>query len=280
MLGRPVVDTVRGHPTTPPMTAPPPILPSPASATIVDHAVRTITSDLDGELAFGGLATDDGTVPLLHTARVTPDRFARLAPRTGLGLGGRVLAEGRPHAVADYGVARTITDDFAGPIGAEGLRGIACVPLLGPWGIVGLLYVGSRRAGAPGGRLVDALERLATTTATRLNDVAARQLESELRARRRFAPPGAAVPDGKRLPDDVATTPLLPAADAAPAPTLTPREREVLLLLAEGCGNRQIADRLVIAEPTVKGHVGRLMEKLDARSRLHVVARAGELDLL
>ena len=40
------------------------------------------------------------------------------------------------------------------------------------------------------------------------------------------------------------------------------------------------ADRLVIAEPTVKGHVGRLMRKLDAPSRLRVVARAGRLGLL
>lgn len=266
------------------MTAPP-TLPSPEAATIVDHAVRTITSDLDGELAFGGLATDDGAVPLLHTARVLPDRFARLAPRTGLGLGGRVLAEGEAHAVADYGSARTITDDFAVPIGAEGLRGIACVPILGPWGIVGLLYVGSRRAGAPGGRQVDALERLAATTATRLNDAATRRLEVELRARQRFAAPATARPDGKRLPSGIATVPLASAPDGRPetvepAPALTRREREVLLLLADGCGNREIAARLVIAEPTVKGHVGRLMDKLGARSRLHVVARAGELRLL
>lgn len=197
------------------MTAPP-TLPSPEAATIVDHAVRTITSDLDGELAFGGLATDDGAVPLLHTARVLPDRFARLAPRTGLGLGGRVLAEGEAHAVADYGSARTITDDFAVPIGAEGLRGIACVPILGPWGIVGLLYVGSRRAGAPGGRQVDALERLAATTATRLNDAATRRLEVELRARQRFVAPATARPDGKRLPSGIATVPLASAPDGRP----------------------------------------------------------------
>ncbi|MGX6447278.1 helix-turn-helix domain-containing protein, partial [Patulibacter sp. S7RM1-6] len=64
------------------------------------------------------------------------------------------------------------------------------------------------------------------------------------------------------------------------APVLTRREREVLALLADGCSNREIAARLVVAEPTVKGHVGRLMRKLDAPSRLRVVARAGRLGLL
>ena len=63
----------------------------------------------------------------------------------------------------------------------------------------------------------------------------------------------------------------------ATMPALTSRERQVLLLLAEGCSNRDIARQLSVNESTVKGHVGRLMHKLEARSRLHVVARAAAL---
>lgn len=65
-----------------------------------------------------------------------------------------------------------------------------------------------------------------------------------------------------------------------PAVTLTRREREVLDLLAEGCSNRMIAARLVLAETTVKGYVASLMDKLGAASRLQAVVRAHEAGIL
>ncbi len=61
---------------------------------------------------------------------------------------------------------------------------------------------------------------------------------------------------------------------------LSPREREVLDLLAEGCSNRQIATRLFIAETTVKGYVASLLEKLGVDSRLQAVVRAAQRGLL
>ncbi len=62
--------------------------------------------------------------------------------------------------------------------------------------------------------------------------------------------------------------------------SLSPRERAVLDLLAEGCSNRQIAARLFIAETTVKGYVAALLEKLGVDSRLQAVIRATQLGLL
>jgi DNA-binding NarL/FixJ family response regulator len=61
---------------------------------------------------------------------------------------------------------------------------------------------------------------------------------------------------------------------------LTPRERQVLELLAEGCSNRMIAERLVLAETTVKGYIASLLDKLDASSRLQAVVRAHEAGLI
>jgi DNA-binding CsgD family transcriptional regulator len=55
---------------------------------------------------------------------------------------------------------------------------------------------------------------------------------------------------------------------------LTPREREVLDLMAEGLDNRAIAASLGIQYTTVRGHVRSVIEKLGARSRLEAVARA------
>jgi len=64
------------------------------------------------------------------------------------------------------------------------------------------------------------------------------------------------------------------------AARLTPREHEVLRLLAEGLSNRAIAARLVLAESTVKGHVATLRQKLGATSRLHAVVQADRQGLL
>ncbi len=68
------------------------------------------------------------------------------------------------------------------------------------------------------------------------------------------------------------------AADAAS--DLTRREQEVLQRLAEGCSNSEIAARHFVSENTVKTQVRQICAKLDARSRLHAVARAREAGLL
>jgi DNA-binding NarL/FixJ family response regulator len=55
---------------------------------------------------------------------------------------------------------------------------------------------------------------------------------------------------------------------------LTERETEVLKLIAKGCSNKIVADRLEITEDTVKGHVRNILEKLKANDRTHAVTIA------
>jgi two-component system nitrate/nitrite response regulator NarL len=65
-----------------------------------------------------------------------------------------------------------------------------------------------------------------------------------------------------------------------PIDALTPREAEVLRLIAEGLPNKTIAQRLGISEHTVKFHTNALMSKLGAQSRTDAVVRATRLGLI
>ncbi len=82
----------------------------------------------------------------------------------------------------------------------------------------------------------------------------------------------------RRLLDRFA--PMLPQAAKEPSSAelsrLTEREREVLLLVAQGLSNGEIAARLVLSEATVKTHVGRILTKLGLRDRVQAVVLAYE----
>ena len=69
-------------------------------------------------------------------------------------------------------------------------------------------------------------------------------------------------------------------ADRSRTVLLTAREREVLQLLADGLGNKQIAARLGISTSTVKTHVEELFERLDVASRAEAVAAGVRRGLL
>jgi DNA-binding NarL/FixJ family response regulator len=76
---------------------------------------------------------------------------------------------------------------------------------------------------------------------------------------------------------------LIPPQDQAPTPPaeeLTPRELEVLRLVAQGLPNKAIAQRLEISEHTVKFHVNAILGKLGVQSRTEAVVHATRLGLI
>jgi DNA-binding NarL/FixJ family response regulator len=84
----------------------------------------------------------------------------------------------------------------------------------------------------------------------------------------------------RRLIADFACRPHLDPPAPVSLGALTPRETEVLRLVARGLSNTEISEALVIAEQTTKTHVGRILAKLDLRDRAQAVVLAYEAGLV
>ena len=80
----------------------------------------------------------------------------------------------------------------------------------------------------------------------------------------------------RRVIDRMARQPTPDLADRARLDELTPREREVLELVARGLSNREIARELVVEESTIRTHVKRILMKLGLRDRVQIVIFAYE----
>ena len=86
--------------------------------------------------------------------------------------------------------------------------------------------------------------------------------------------PGLRLVRGNESADVALVVPTVPSLSADGDVPLTPRELEVLTLLAEGLSNKAIARRLGISVHTAKFHVGTLIDKFDAVGRTDAVAQA------
>jgi DNA-binding NarL/FixJ family response regulator len=128
---------------------------------------------------------------------------------------------------------------------------------------------GALRAGASGFLLKDVLpaDMLSAIRAVASGDA----VVAPSVTRRLLAQFAQHLPDGQRGP--------LGDTDAR-VESLTPRERELLIEVARGLSNAEIAERLVLSEATVKTHVGSILGKLGLRDRVQIVVFAYETGLV
>jgi two-component system nitrate/nitrite response regulator NarL len=201
-------------------------------------------------------------VPPLRLLVVSDDAVARaglraLAEAAGLAVSGDAATEELDPSAEDG--ADAVLWDVGASGAADGFRAVAArVP------VVAVLWTEdqAREALAAGARAVLLRERL----------------DEQLAPAVRAAAAGLVVLD-LSLSDTLAAPPRTPPGTEI-VEVLTPRESEVLQLLAEGLTNRRIGERLGISEHTVKFHVNAILGKLAAQTRGEAIAQAARLGLL
>ncbi len=211
-------------------------------------AIRVLVAD-DQALVRAGLTTLLGSEPDIEVVAAVPDGHTAVAEAQRLRPDVACLDIRMPGL---DGIAATRA--LAGPDVAEPIP----VLILTTFDIDDYLF-GALEAGASGFLLKDA-EPEEVVAAVRsvaaghgtLADALTKRVLSELVSRRQTQPVTA----------------------ARASELLTPRELDILLLLAEGMSNEEIARSLVVEVSTVKSHLARMMPKLGVRSRLHAAVWA------
>ncbi|MCX4097038.1 LuxR C-terminal-related transcriptional regulator [Nocardia sp. alder85J] len=263
-------------------------------------------------VVFGG-SVRDGTLILSEFLGTRTGAMRGLMIPPDSGLGGSVVAGGRPSAVADYPAAATITHHYDAPVGAEGLRAVLAVPVVVDGRSRAVLYAACRDAGPIGASAAEAMMRAGRRLARELaiRDEVDRRLRLRESGAARDREPGR--PDrppwaaalGEELRDihaemrgiaqsvaeagardrlrdlaDRLVRLVTGSGAVVAAPALSPRELDVLAHIALGCTNAEAAHRLSLRPETVKAYLRSAMVKLDAHTRHEAVVVARRLGLL
>ncbi|MEU8320615.1 LuxR C-terminal-related transcriptional regulator [Nonomuraea sp. NPDC048881] len=273
---------------------------APQAAVLLRAALTRMRHVVGLPVLFGGaVSAPGGAVRLTEVTGVRTDVLRGLAIHTGSGLGGRVLVTARPGSVEDYVTDSRISHEYDRPVAAEGLRAIAAVPVVVGETVYGLLYGGVREPLPLGTRVLDGMNQIAARLGVELAVRA--EVERRVAALETAAITGAARerpagPEWEQLREahaelrsiaqEVADPVLrerlqgvcdrLTSPDGGPVPAnpLSPRELDVLSLVAVGCGNAEVGRRLDLKPETVKSYLRSAMRKLGTHTRMESVVSA------
>lgn len=262
---------------------------------LLRSAASRLRREAEVPLVFGGLRRDE-EVPVTLTVGQVTDDLRTITIRPSCGLGGKTWLSRRPAYVRDYGSSREITHEYDRQILGEKITFLAVVPLVVRDAVRGLLYAGSRGGEPLSVSMLESLSAEARRVSTELEvrDEVSRRVELEL-ARGQAGPETSEL---QRLREAFAELRLIaretsdpltrqrmeallvPDDDGGGDVTLTARQLDVVSLVAAGCRNAEIADRLGLAPETVKGYLRSAMARLGARSRHEAVVSARRNGLL
>ncbi|MFC9926097.1 response regulator transcription factor [Streptomyces sp. NPDC127190] len=250
-------------------------------------------------VAFGGLVEPGRPqIRISELSGTTTAALRSLAVISGSGLGGKAVALARPCAVTDYPSSRQISHEYDAKVAAEGIRSVVAVPVVVRRRVRGVLYGALRSARPLGDRALDAAvaaardveqalvvrdEAEALLTAARpgaggpAHAAALEQVREAHAALRALAP---RIADPELRAELLAACGLLAAPRPAGAPSLAPRELDVLTWVAAGATNAAVAERLGLGTETVKGYLRSAMRKLGAHTRGEAVTAARRAGLL
>lgn len=281
----------------------------PKDSDAVLAALRKVRVDTGVPVVFAG-ESDGETARLTRFIGTRTESMQGLAVAKGRGLGGHVMASGRPAAVRDYQDSSGITHDYQVAVGHEGLRAIISVPVMVSGAARTILYGSARVATQLGDQVAKTFVSVAAELASefqvrdevdrrlRMSELAVaehsvglettdreqlRILHGELRAiaaelgddalRNRLLAAGSALAGVGRAPD-------LDAGAGIPQTVLSPREVDVLAQVALGCSNAEVGARLSLSPETIKAYLRNVGIKLGTHSRMESVARARLLGAL
>lgn len=271
---------------------------------LLAHGLAELQRRTGTPVVFAGLAAH-GVIPVQETRGTRTDALLGVPVRVGTGLGGKVAAYGRPLAVSDYLSERNISHEYDLVVAREGLRAMAAVPIVVQRSVGGVMYLALRQPGQIGERALTSAMAVARRVGYEL--AVAREVERRLRSLRvemAERDTGAiavreelreAYADVRALavtvdnPEVAARLDAIGArlawatrgADAqAQAVQLSPRELDVLALVATGCRNADVAERLGLAVETVKCYMRSASRKLGAHGRTEAVVLARRAGLL
>lgn len=270
---------------------------------ILDDAVAEFSRATMLPLAFGGLESQ-GIAEISSLVGNHTSRLKQLRVRTGLGLGGRVMEEKRARITANYAASSVITHDYDTEVIGEGVRALYAVPVVVEGRVAAVLYGGTRNGSELGGSCLKSGELVATNFAQELERELRIDAEVERRVQERLHIHSAngkletaprkpdnliealryghselrkimtSVEDPKLLSELQSLERRILGEPVGAAPALSPREIDVLTVVAHGASNSEISKTLGLKESTIKSYLHSAMSKLEASTRHAAVVAA------
>ncbi|HHX84861.1 MAG TPA: LuxR family transcriptional regulator [Actinomycetales bacterium] len=268
----------------------------------VRSAIAALREATGIPVTIGGVVGEGHTLVLSESLGMRTSAMKDLKVHYGAGVGGRVMATGKPLGVADYQRAGVITHEYDLPVLSEGLRSMAAIPVVVGKDIRAVLYAGVHSSVRFGEKVLSqmaatarALEQeiavndaLAARGAApvgpgsgegRWDDVLANERMRETHARLRMLASRTDDEDVRAELERICAE-MVAAPPETPTARLSRRELDVLACVAQGKTNIEAAADMGIGAETVKSYLRSVMRKLDAHTRFEAVNAARRMGVL